>query len=205
MSAERLPVSARGQRTRAALLRAAREVFERDGFLDVKITDIAREAGVAVGSFYTYFDDKDQIFAAVLAEIEEQMLHPGVHLAHAGDDDPVATIEDSNRAYLAAYRDNAKLMKLLEQVATIDPGFRDLRRRRSDAFTRRNARAIRRLQAAGHADPALDPEIASLALSSMVSRVAYSVYAMELQRADFEELVATMTRLWVNALRIPYS
>jgi hypothetical protein len=111
-------------------------------------------------------------------------------------------IEDSNRAYLGAYRDNAKLMKLLEQAATVDERFRELRRQRSEAFTQRNARAIRRLQKAGQADPALDARTASLALSSMVSRVAYSVYALEVHDADFEELVATMTRLWVNALRI---
>jgi AcrR family transcriptional regulator len=202
VSAERLPVSARGQRTRAALLRAARAVFERDGFLDVKITDIAREAGVAVGSFYTYFDDKDEIFAAVLEEVEEEMLHPGVHLAHAAGDDPVAMIEDSNRAYLESYRDNAKLMRLLEQVAAIDEDFRELRRRRADAFWKRNARAIRRLQAAGRADPELDPDLTSLALSSMVSRLAYSVFAVGFRDVDLEDLVATVTRLWVNALRI---
>jgi len=49
----RAPASARGTRTREALVRAARRVFERHGFLDARITDIAAEAGVASGSFYT--------------------------------------------------------------------------------------------------------------------------------------------------------
>ena len=36
----RQPVSARGARTREALVQAARDVFEREGFLESRITDI---------------------------------------------------------------------------------------------------------------------------------------------------------------------
>ena len=54
------------------------------------------------------------------------MLHPGMsHVTAAHDPAPV--IEASNRAYLEAYKRNAKLMGLLEQVANIDPEFRELR------------------------------------------------------------------------------
>ena len=47
----RAPASARGARTRQTLVEAARRVFERDGFLDARITDITAEAGVAAGTF----------------------------------------------------------------------------------------------------------------------------------------------------------
>ncbi|MGH2927257.1 MAG: TetR family transcriptional regulator, partial [Solirubrobacteraceae bacterium] len=56
------PVRARGVRTRAALIDAARRVFERDGYLEARVADIAAAAGVAHGSFYTYFDSKDDVF-----------------------------------------------------------------------------------------------------------------------------------------------
>ena len=111
-------------------------------------------------------------------------------------------IEAANRAYLEAYRRNARLMALLEQVATVDEGFRELRRRRSAAFLARNARAVRRLQRAGLADPDLDPELTSLALSTMVSRSAYAAFVLGDPPTDIEPLAATLTRLWVNALRM---
>lgn len=199
-----LPRTERGRLTRAALLGAAREVFERDGFLDARITDISATAGVATGSFYTYFTDKDEIFAALLEEVQDQMLHPGVHDAHPGDD-PLKTIEASNRVYLETYRRNARLMKLLEQVATIDENFRELRLQRAVAFRERNARSIRRLQKAGQADPELDADIASMALSAMISRVAYQLFALGSDETDFDTLVANLTRLWINALRVPPS
>jgi AcrR family transcriptional regulator len=202
------PATVRGARTRAALVAAARKVFERDGYLDSKLTDITKAAKCATGSFYTYFANKEEIFAAVLEEAQRDMLHPGMGRV-ADEDDPYAVLEASNRAYLEAYRRNAKLMGLLEQVAHVDPEFRKLRRRRADAFIQRNARGIADLQARGIADPDIDPMLASRALSGMVSRLAYSVFALEdgadddAEPVDFDALVSTLTRLWANALRFP--
>jgi AcrR family transcriptional regulator len=195
------PRTARGARTRATLVAAARTVFERDGYLNTRLVDITTEASCSTGSFYTYFTNKEEVFAAVLQEAQESMLHPGA-VEELDPDDPVAIIDASNRAYLQAYRRNAKLMRLLEQVATIDDDVRDLRRRRAAAFTKRNARSIRDLQARGLADPDVDPVLAARALSAMVSRMAYGVYVLE-ESATFDELATTLTRLWVNALRIP--
>ena len=197
----RAPVSARGTRTREALVKAARTVFERDGFLEARITDIAAEAGVAAGSFYTYFTSKEDVFAAVMGDVNEEMLHP--RLSGGTDrEDPVGVIEAANRAYLAAYRRNARLMALMDQVALLDEEFRELRLRRASAFVERNARAISRLQQRGLADPELDPKLAAHAMSSMVSRMAYARYVQGLGTASAERLTKTLTRLWANALGI---
>jgi AcrR family transcriptional regulator len=194
------PRTARGARTRAALVTAARTVFERDGYLNARLTDITAEANCSTGSFYTYFTNKEEIFAAVLEEAQEEMLHPHVREV-TRDEDPVAIIEASNRAYLVTYERNAKLMRLLDQVATIDDDVRDMRRRRGALFAERNARSIRELQARGLADPDLDPIIAARALSAMVGRMAHSVYVLG-DHVDREELIQTLTRLWANALRL---
>jgi AcrR family transcriptional regulator len=197
----RAPASARGARTRLTLIQAARGVFERDGFLDARITDITAEAGVAAGTFYTYFTSKEDAFAAVMEEVGEEMLHPRLREI-ADRDDPVAVIDAANRAYLVAYRRNARLMALMEQVAQIDPDFRQLRLRRARAFGARNAQAIRRLQQRGWADPELDAQLAADALSGMVSRMAYLRYVLGFGRASPETLARTLPRLWVNALGI---
>ncbi len=194
------PRSKRGERTRATLVAAARTVFERDGFLDARITDITKEAGVASGTFYTYFDNKEEAFKAVVEEVQEDMLHPRLR-ERLGDEDPLALIDAANREYLLAYKRNARLMALFEQVAQIDDEFRELRRKRGAAFVRRNAKMIRRLQESGRADPDLDPLIAAHALSGMVGRIAYSVYNLG-ERIAFERLVTTLDQLWVNALKL---
>jgi len=136
------PATERGLRTRAALVAAARKVFERDGYLDARLIDITRAANCSSGTLYTYFSGKEEVFAAVLEVAQEDMLHPGMpHVA--SDDDPAAVIEASNRAYLKAYKRNSKLMGLLEQVANIDPEFRELRTSRSSGATRAALRTCR--------------------------------------------------------------
>ncbi len=201
VDAERLgvrPQTARGQRTRGALIAAARVVFERDGYVDSRLVDIAAEAGCSIGSFYTWFDGKDEVLAAVLHEAQEDMLHPGTGRIEAADD-PVAIISASNRAYFEAYRRNARLMVLLQQVAAVDSRFRELRRVRTAAFVTRNAGAIADLQERGLADRGVDAAMAAKALSGMVSRLAHDVFALGGEES-IDELVETATRLWTNAL-----
>lgn len=53
---------------REGILRAATDVFGRVGFSDVKMSDVAAEAGVSVGTLYNYFESKDELFAALIEE-----------------------------------------------------------------------------------------------------------------------------------------
>ncbi|MFC7505731.1 TetR/AcrR family transcriptional regulator [Nocardioides sp. CPCC 206347] len=195
-----LPRTARGARTRAALVTAARTVFERDGYLDARLADVTAEAKVAAGSFYTYFTSKEEVFAAVLQSVQDEMVHPQVRRM-IDSDAPLAVIEASNRAYLVAYRRNAKLMRLLDQVSAVDENVRALRRARGRAFAERNAQSIKDLQARGIADPEVDPLLAATALSAMVSRMAYGTFVLG-DPWRMEDLVTSLTRLWANALRI---
>ncbi|MFE6752658.1 TetR/AcrR family transcriptional regulator [Streptomyces sp. NPDC057684] len=194
------PRSARGVRTRNALITAAREVFERDGYLDARITDISKAAHVASGSFYTYFNSKEEIFQALVEQVQEEMLHP--HLRErTGITDTRQLIDASNREYLRAYKKNARLMALFEQVAQIDEKFMALRIERGNAFARRNAKLIQALQESGEADTSLDPLVTAHALSVMVSRMAYLVFVMG-QRIPYERLVTTLNKIWENGLQL---
>ncbi|AXK33580.1 TetR/AcrR family transcriptional regulator [Streptomyces armeniacus] len=201
----------RGVRTSGALVGAARRVFERDGYLEARIVDIAAEAGVATGSFYTHFSGKEEVFEAVLAELQDEMLHPGAGGTGAdgaeadASADPAALrrgVEAANRAYLESYRRNAALMAALEQAAAVDRRFLAVRLRRSQVFVERSARTVVRLQQAGLADPALDPDVTARAINAMVSRTAYMTFVAG-DPVPFEELVRTLTRLWMNALGMP--
>lgn len=196
-----LPTTPRGLRTRAALIGAARVVFERDGYLDARLTDITAEAKCSTGSFYTYFTSKEEILQAVIEAAQDEMLNPGMPRLSEEESSPEAVIRASNRAYFESYQRNAKLMMILEQVAAIDPKFREVRRQRSNAFARRNAKGIASLQERGLVDTELDPVQASRALSAMVSRMAYYSYCLG-DEIPMDDLVETCTRLWVNALQM---
>jgi AcrR family transcriptional regulator len=53
--------------TRVRILKAAREIFFRDGFADTNLDEVATRAEVGKGTLYRHFDSKVELYAAVLA------------------------------------------------------------------------------------------------------------------------------------------
>lgn len=195
------PRSRKGLQTRARLVEAAKEVFERDGFLGARISDIAKRAGLSHGSFYHYFDSKEQLFREV-AELQEAALTapPEDHAEARSTVAPLERIRRANRRYLERYRDEARIMGVIEQVSRYDDHVNEVRMARMRHFAERAEAAIRRWQTEGLVDPAVDPTIAADALGAMVARFAELWLVQRYRAYDFEEAVDQLTRLWANAL-----
>ena len=58
---------------RALVLDAAREVFQQHGLAGANMREIARRAGYTPGAIYSYFDSKESIYGALLAESLERL------------------------------------------------------------------------------------------------------------------------------------
>ena len=67
------PRTPRGERTLRKILDAAQDEFGERGFSDSSIVGITQRAGVALGTFYTYFDSKEAVFGAVVRDMSAQV------------------------------------------------------------------------------------------------------------------------------------
>ncbi|RRO20684.1 TetR/AcrR family transcriptional regulator [Saccharopolyspora rhizosphaerae] len=197
----RPPLTERGARTREKLIAAAREVFEERGFLDTRIAHIARRAEVAYGSFYTYFPSKEAVFFEVadrlFAEMTSRADGPGAGAS------PAERIRHANRAYCEAYLRNAKMMAIVEQVATFNEEFQELRREHRATSIARTAHALRRWQRDGLVPDDVDPELTARALAAMID---HSLYLWIVQGDDppaAERLLDTLDTLTRRALALP--
>jgi AcrR family transcriptional regulator len=65
----RVPRTERGRRTQRALLDAAAAEFGEKGFHESSIVSITARAGIALGSFYTYFESKEALFRALVQDM----------------------------------------------------------------------------------------------------------------------------------------
>jgi AcrR family transcriptional regulator len=206
-----LPTTERGRRMRTRLLAAAREVFERDGFLDARVTDISAAAGAAHGSFYTYFGSKTEIFRALVAATMDELYASlgggagepgGAQRSRSSASEAARRIDRANRRFVAMYRQNTALMALFEQVTTFDPEVRALRQAARERMVGRVRHSIEQLQSDGLVAADLDAEYTAHALVAMVNGLVH--YWLVLG-ADFEEdrLLATMTGLWARSLGLP--
>ena len=196
------PRSAKGRRTRARLVQAGKAVFERDGFLQARISDIAAAAEVSHGSFYQYFETKEALFQEIAEEVEVRLVSMD-DIAQDGDSGagPIDRIRAANRSYLLAYKQEAQIMRVIEEVSRYNEGVRAVRTKRDDYLAVRLESAIGRLQAEGLADRRIDTRYAATALGGMVARFAETLFVGG-GSYDLAKAVEQLTLLWANALGI---
>ncbi len=184
-------------RSREALLSAARHLFETKGYANTKIADITSEAGRALGSFYTYFANKEAVLEQ-LAEDFKSEVEGRVTALDLTAADPYETILGLCGAYWNSCRDHSAELAAIFQASMLDEHFAQRWREiRSDA--RRNiAEGIREVRDSGlAADP--DPDVTASALGSMMDYFCY-VWLVEGGEADRSSIpdevaIATMARV----------
>jgi TetR/AcrR family transcriptional regulator len=96
----------------AAIFSSAEELFLSQGYHSTTIEQIARKAGVSVGSVYVYFRNKEGLCLALLdkaLDVQERYLSEAIDR----DDDPVASLRRLGRAYLRFFLDHPRYFKLL--------------------------------------------------------------------------------------------
>jgi AcrR family transcriptional regulator len=107
MESKRRTQIERSATTRSALLAAARRLFAVDGYAAVSTEAIVQAAGVTRGALYHQFADKAELFAAVVDEIEAEVVER--MMAHVGAEsdpdtpfDPRQVLEDGIDGWLDA-------------------------------------------------------------------------------------------------------
>jgi AcrR family transcriptional regulator len=196
------PRSQKGTRTRARLVKAAKEVFEENGFLEARISDIAERADLSHGSFYHYFQSKEEIFREVAEAVEERLSAPmaGVILDPDSHAPPQQRIREALRRHLESYRREARIIGVIEQMSRYDKQVNDVRQERHEVYSKQVADSIRALQEHGLADPELDPKIAAAALGAMTSRFPEMWLVQGAVTCSFDGAVDQLTKMFVNAL-----
>lgn len=101
--------------TRRELLAAGRRLFAEKGLYDSRIEDLSRQAGVAKGTLYLYFANKEELIVAVVTNGFNELLgrvHREAQDARSRSD-AVARVAE---AHLAFFEENPDLMRIFHQV-----------------------------------------------------------------------------------------
>jgi AcrR family transcriptional regulator len=197
------PRSRKGAATRARLVEAAKAVFEDVGFLDARVSDIADRAGLSHGSFYHYFDSKEQVFREVAQAIDlELSAGMALILDRESTASPQERLTAALRLHFEAYRKEARMMGVIEQMSRHDEQVRQMRWEHQRAHGQKVAESIRQLQKHGMADPSVDAELAAAAVGSMTWRFAEQWLIQGFPEVDFDTGVEQFTRIFMNALQL---
>ncbi len=120
ISNDKTPRTERGRRTLRKLLDAAATEFADKGFHEASISGITRRAGVALGTFYTYYDSKDAIFRALVSDMSagvgraaREALDPGMGALEV---ERVAL-----RAFLTFAAEHKEIYRIIDEAEFVDP------------------------------------------------------------------------------------
>ena len=114
------PRTARGERTLRKILDAAQEEFGDRGFSESSIVAITQRAGVALGTFYTYFDSKEAVFQALVRDMSSQVRD---HVAPAFRE--AADALDGERLALESFlrfaRKHRDVYRIIDEAEFVEP------------------------------------------------------------------------------------
>ena len=120
ISNDKTPRTERGRRTLRKLLDAAATEFADKGFHEASVSGITRRAGVALGTFYTYYDSKDAIFRALVSDMSagvgraaREALDPGMGALEV---ERVAL-----RAFLTFAAEHKEIYRIIDEAEFVDP------------------------------------------------------------------------------------
>lgn len=117
---DKTPRTDRGRRTLRKLLDAAAEEFGEKGFHEASVSSITRRAGVALGSFYTYFDSKDALFRALVGDMSEKVRTSARSALHEGMG-PLEIERAALAAFLRFAAEHKEIYRIIDEAEFVDP------------------------------------------------------------------------------------
>ena len=117
---DKVPRTERGRKTLRKLLDAAALEFGDKGFHEASITGITTRAGTALGSFYTYFNSKDEIFRALVSDMSEKVRQRALQAIER----PESALHVERAAllgFLQFAREHKEIYRIVDEAEFVDP------------------------------------------------------------------------------------
>lgn len=200
------PATPKGRKTQQRIIKAGRKIFGTAGFVSMRMSDVAVEAGLSMGALYRYFDNKDDLFLAVIYDIHQDLYTasqagPGVSFR----EDPRSALHRANSGYLRHYFDNRAVMRAFIEATMVDARYRDMWWYMRERHINRFVGALEGAFGIRHVNGSPIRTIVE-ALASMTEQSAYTWFAQEDMNTEptgLDLASEVITDIWYNAIFRP--
>jgi TetR/AcrR family fatty acid metabolism transcriptional regulator len=142
------------------IISAATKVFAKKGFFTARISDIAKEAKVADGTIYLYFNNKYDILLSVFEEEVGKIVERTDKLL-SNEEDPKKMLEIYTLQHLMAMKKNKNLAEVIQiELRQTNKVIKDYRNNKFSEYTGIIAKIIKEGQKAGIYKSDIKPDIA---------------------------------------------
>lgn len=182
------------------ILKNARDIFYEKGFKNTNISDITKKAGIAVGTFYTYYDSKEQIFFEIIMnenEIQKKNMLDSIQ----NDEDPLELVTELVTQNLKAMNENPilkewnnkELASRLEQHFYENGGIENI----SDFYHNTAVTLIKKWKSQGRIRKDLDDDL----ILAMLNSVHYvDIHKRDIGHKFFPQLIRYLVSFIMKGL-----
>ena len=196
--AAKAPRTARGERTMRKILDAAREEFGERGYSESSIVGITQRAGVALGTFYTYFDSKEALFQALVRDMSLQV-RDNVGPALLGAADGLDGERRALAAFLKFVRDHRDIYRIIDESEFVEPA---AYREHYETTATRIAARLAAARDRGEIDADLgDTDLDVIAWGMMGANVFLGLRFAVWDGANAESVANAMSRVWRQGMK----
>lgn len=183
------------------ILDAAIEVFAEKGFHHARISDIARRAGVADGTIYLYFRNKDDVLLTIFEE-KMGILIAGVLAALDGVDDPLQKVRIFARYHFRQVEDHRALAEVLQIELRLSNKFlKEYRPEKLWEYLNVFANIVREGQERGVVRAELDPFVLMWAFFGALDEIAMQwVLAKRRDKFSLEATADTVADVFIRGM-----
>jgi AcrR family transcriptional regulator len=195
-------LTSKGRQTRQAIEQAARKLFAERGFHGTTLADITSAAGKSPAVFYRYFDDKEDLLAALAESFLHDVVTPsGLSVALPESPDDTEFFTSVVTGYWNMFKQNIGIMIAMSQLAATQPRFahvqNEFRRFGMDIV----AASVRRAQEHGYGSD-LHPDHTAAAIALLFENfttvfVGPSGLGLDISDAD---AIKTLSTVWKKTL-----
>jgi AcrR family transcriptional regulator len=194
-------LSSKGRQTRDAIEQAARKLFAERGFHGTTLADITSAAGKSSAVFYRYFDDKEDLLAALAESFLHDIVEPsGLSVSLPDSPDDTEFFTGVVTGYWNMFKQNIGIMIAVAQLAATQQRFarvqNEFRRFGMDIV----AASVRRAQQQGYGKD-LNPEHIAAAIALLFENfTTVFVSSSGLGRITDTDAIATLSTIWKKTL-----
>jgi TetR/AcrR family fatty acid metabolism transcriptional regulator len=189
---------------RSLITDAAVEVFAEKGFHQARVSDIARQAGVADGTLYLYFKNKEDLLLSIFEE-KMDLLLAGLGTALDGVDDPVERVRRFARYHFEQVRTNRSVAEVLQVELRLSNKFlKEYRPEKLWAYLGVFGQIVREGQARGVFRQDIDTFLTSWAFFGAMDELAMQwVLSRKVSRFPLEAAADQIAEVFIRGMLAP--
>jgi TetR/AcrR family fatty acid metabolism transcriptional regulator len=180
---------------------AAIEVFADKGFNQARVADVARRAGVADGTIYLYFKNKEDLLLSIFEQKMDELL-AGLGEALAQTDDPIERIRAFARFHFRSVRENRRAAEVLQVELRLSNKFlKEYRPEKLWAYLGVFGQIVREGQARGVFRDDIDPFIGMWAFFGSMDELAMQwVLSRKTDRFSLDAAADQVAEIFIRGL-----